>query len=87
MPRFIHAIRTVSKHTANEISINRWLNVDEIVAIEYDDSQNGVVVLTKDDSAYIVDSTQSFKVDKVLQKLQPEPEKPEGWTPDGYINF
>lgn len=73
MPRFIHAIRTVSKHTANEISINRWLNVEEIVAIEYDDSQNGVAVIMEDDSVYIVDSTHSYDIDEVLEKEQPKP--------------
>lgn len=87
MPRFIHAIKIVSKHTANEISIDRWLNVEGIVSIEHYGSQNDVVVLMKDDSAYIVDSTRAYDIDDVLAKEQPERQKPKNYGATGCIDF
>lgn len=87
MPEFIHAIRTVSKHTANEVSVNRWLNVDQVAAIEYDEEQNGVAVLMQDDSVYIVDSTRAYDIDDVLAKEQPERPKPKNYGTTGYIDF
>lgn len=87
MSEFIHAIRTVSKHTANELSVNRWLNVDQVAAVEYDKEQNGVVVIMQDDSAYIVDSTRAYDIDDVLAMEQPERPKPKNYGTIGCIDF
>lgn len=68
MPTFIHVCRTVSKYTANNFEIDRWINTDLIDFIERDKATGEVVVVTEDGTAYVVDSISIYSVDKVLNR-------------------
>lgn len=87
MPTFIHVYRTVSKYTANNFEIDRWINTDLIDVIERDKATGEVVAVTEDGTAFVVDSMYSFSIDEVLQREQPKQLLPEGYTLDGCTNF
>ena len=87
MPTFIHVCRTVSKYTANNFEIDRWINTDLIDIIERDKATGEVVAVTEDGTAYVVDIYEASGINEVLQREQPKQPLPEGYTPDGYTNF
>lgn len=88
MPTFIHVCRTVSKYTANNFEVDRWINTDLIDVIERDEVTGDVVAITEDGTAYVVDSISAYSIDKVLDRYdKPKPPKPDNYGTTGYTDF
>jgi hypothetical protein len=88
MPTFIHVCRTVSKYTANNFEVDRWINTDLIDVIERDKATCEVVAVTEDGTAYIVDSISTYSIDEVLNRYdKPKPPKPDNCEMIGRTNF
>lgn len=87
MPTFIHVCRTVSKYTANNFEVDRWINTDLIDVIERDKATGEVVAVTEDGTAFVVDIYEASGIDEVLQLEKPKPKKQENYGTTGYIDF
>lgn len=66
--------------------VDIWINADLVNALTNID---GDMCARTQNALYLIDgfSSDMEELFKAKFKLQPEPERPEGWTPEGYINF
>lgn len=87
MPTFIHVCRTVSKYTANNFEVDRWINTDLIDVIEHDKATGEVVAVTEDGMAFVVDIYEASGIDEVLQLEKPKTKKPDNYGMTGYTDF
>ena len=87
MPTFIHVCRTVSKYTANNFEVDRWINTDLIDVIERDKATGEIVAVTEDGTAFVVDIYEASGIDEVLQLEKPKTKKPDNYGTTGYTDF
>ena len=87
MPTFIHVCRTVSKYTANNFEVDRWINTDLIDVIEHDKATGEVVAVTEDGAAFVVDIYEASGIDEVLQLEKPNTKNHDNYGMTGYTDF